>query len=139
METICKNCGAVISDTANFCTRCGTRIEKDTEQRSTSPNPKEKPLFESMSIYYRLSPNPSVLCKIEKKVRQYNAKAEKKTGYDKIDLDMDTLTIRGSFSPKAETEDMSYFRKVLLAGENGDMQGDFRAIRKLCEGIMLKD
>ena len=28
MATICKNCGAVVSDTANFCTECGTKIER---------------------------------------------------------------------------------------------------------------
>ena len=29
MATICKKCGATISDTANFCTECGAKIEKE--------------------------------------------------------------------------------------------------------------
>lgn len=28
MATKCKNCGAVVSDTANYCTECGTKIER---------------------------------------------------------------------------------------------------------------
>ena len=30
MTTICKNCGAVVSDTANYCTECGTKIERES-------------------------------------------------------------------------------------------------------------
>ena len=30
MATICKNCGAVVSDTANYCTECGTKIERES-------------------------------------------------------------------------------------------------------------
>ena len=30
MTTICKNCGTVVSDAANYCTECGTKIERES-------------------------------------------------------------------------------------------------------------
>ena len=100
----------------------------------------EKPLFKEITISYKLSNVPNILHKIEKMVQQYNKKAEKKTGYDKITLDMDALTIYGTFTPKVITGDMNPFQRIWIeGGQNGDMEGDMKAIRNLCGKIAIMD
>ena len=100
----------------------------------------EKPLFKEITISYKLSNVPNILHKIEKMVQQYNKKAEKKTGYDKITLDMDALTIHGTFIPKVITDDMNPFQRIWIeGGQNGDMEGDMKAIRNLCGKIAIMD
>lgn len=100
----------------------------------------EKPLFKEITISYKLSDVPNELHKLEKLVQQYNKKAEKKTGYEKITLDMDALTIHGTFIPKVITDDMNPFQRIWIeGGQNGDMEGDMKAIRNLCGKIAIMD
>lgn len=37
----CTNCGATVSDTANYCTQCGARITRDTERDTFPPRNQE--------------------------------------------------------------------------------------------------
>ena len=100
----------------------------------------EKPSFKEITISYKLSNAPNILHRIEKMVQQYNKKAEKRTGYEKIALDMDALTIHGTFAPKKAPADCNYFQpKWIEGGHNEDMMCDMKAIRNLCGKIAIMD
>ncbi|HJC99271.1 MAG TPA: hypothetical protein H9924_11630 [Candidatus Phocaeicola merdavium] len=100
----------------------------------------KKPLFKEITISYKLSNVPNVLHKLEKLVQQYNKKAEKKTGYEKITFDMDALTIHGTFTPKTAPVGGNFFQNIWIeGGQNGDMEGDMKAIRNLCGEIAIMD
>ena len=100
----------------------------------------EKPMHKEMTISYKLSNVPNILRKIEKMVQQYNKKAEKRTGYEKIMFDMDALTIHGTFTPKKAPAGCNYFqRKWIEGGHNEDMMCDMKAIRNLCGEIAMID
>ena len=38
MAIKCNNCGAMLPDTVNFCTECGTKLDKVEETKSTCSN-----------------------------------------------------------------------------------------------------
>lgn len=193
MANKCKNCGAVVSDTAKFCTECGTKIERelkcancgavlaanakfcmecgtkvgevntssfnkvdDNDSFTDIYNPNELvntilpySKFDDktpdgvivasteLDVTYQLTYNPVVLAEIAKKVEKYNKRAVKK-GYFTIVFDMDKRLFNGKYYPQLETPDMSYFKKVMIAGDNADLCGDFLRICKLCETIMIR-
>lgn len=46
----CPNCGAQLSDNANFCGSCGTRIGASQPQPQSQPQPSEQPKKKFISM-----------------------------------------------------------------------------------------
>ncbi len=86
--------------------------------------------FVSLKAYYKLPNDDKQLERIVTKVEKFNKRADK-YGYQRFNLDKQALTLSGSYIPREETADMSYWAKVCLAGRNGDLQGDFNGVCKM--------
>lgn len=88
-------------------------------------------------VVYTLPNGSNVVAKILEKVEKYNKRATKH-GYPLFAFNQDTMELKGNYEPKEKTPGMNYFKELMLAGQNGDLCGDFLKICKLCETVMIR-
>lgn len=85
----------------------------------------------SLKAHYSLPNDTELFDEIRKKVEKYNVKADK-YNYDRLILDAETKTLTGIFVPKKYTEKMGFVDSVKIDFRNGDIEGDFKDIMKMC-------